>query len=141
MTDPTEAAREFVDRINRHDVRGLTQLMTPNHRLIDPGGMVVAGPEQLQAAWHGYFQIVPDYWITIEHTFTQGHTVMLVGRAGGTYAPDGRLSPTGRWQVPAAWRAVVQEGCVAEWQVYADNGPLRTLMQRAQGSRSGAGAV
>jgi len=30
--------------------------------------------------------------------------------------------------VPAAWLAVVKDGLVAEWRVYADNQPLRKLM-------------
>jgi limonene-1,2-epoxide hydrolase len=30
--------------------------------------------------------------------------------------------------VPAAWRAIVQNGKIAEWRVYADNQPLRKLM-------------
>jgi ketosteroid isomerase-like protein len=141
MTDPAETARQFVARINQHDVAGLIQLMTAGHRLIDPGGAVVTGREHLQAAWRGYFQMIPDYWVAVDHTLTQGDTVVLVGRAGGTYAPDGLLSPARRWQVPAAWRAVVQAGAVAEWQVYADNEPLRALMQAERPSSTGGGAV
>ena len=141
MTNPTDTAREFVARINQHDLAGLIQLMTPDHRLIDPGGVVVTGREHVQAAWRGYFQMVPDYWIALDQTLTEGDTVVLIGRAGGTYAPDGRLSPARRWQVPAAWRAVVQGGAVAEWQVYADNEPLRALMLGERESSSGADAV
>jgi ketosteroid isomerase-like protein len=103
MSDPAQTAHEFVARINRQDV---PELMTPDHRLIDAGGAVVAGLEQLRAAWRGYFRMVPDYWIALDDTLTQGDTVVLVGRAGGTYAPDGQLSPERRWQVPAAWRRV-----------------------------------
>ena len=41
---------------------------------------------------------------------------------------DSALGPNGFWEVPAAWRAVVQDGKIAEWRVYADNQPLRKLM-------------
>jgi ketosteroid isomerase-like protein len=128
MTDPAHTAHEFVARINRHDVPGLTQLMTPDHRLIDPGGSVVAGLERVAAAWHGYLGMVPDYRIALDDTLVREDTVVLVGRAGGSFAPDGHRAPERRWQVPAAWRALVRAGRVAEWQVYADNEPLRALM-------------
>jgi ketosteroid isomerase-like protein len=141
MTDSIEPARQFVARINRHDVAGLIELMTAGHRLIDPGGAVVTGREHLQAAWRAYFQMIPDYWIAVDHALAQGDTVVLVGRAGGTYAPDGQRSAARRWQVPAAWRAVVRTGAVAEWQVYADNEPLRAIMRAEHASSTGAGAV
>lgn len=141
MTDPTDTARQFVARINQHDLAGLSQLMTPSHRLIDSGGVVVTGREHVQAAWRGYFRMVPDYWIALDDMLTRDDTVVLIGRAGGTYAQDGQLSPARRWQVPAAWRAVVKGGAVAEWQVYADNEPLRALIIGEQKSGSGAGAV
>jgi ketosteroid isomerase-like protein len=128
MTDTSRTAHEFVARINRHDVDMLADLMAPDHRLIDPGGAVVAGLERLRAAWRAYFEMIPDYWIEVDDTLTHGDRVVLVGRAGGTYAPDGHLSPARRWQVPAAWRAVIRAGRVVEWQVYADNAPLRDLI-------------
>lgn len=137
MNAHTLVAHDFVARISRHDVASLMGLMTPDHRLIDPGGAVVSGLERLRTAWQSYFDMIPDYWITVEETLAHDDTVMLVGRAGGTYAPDGRLLPAHRWQVPAAWRAVVRDGRVAEWQVYADNEPLRIIMAGEQRTRPG----
>jgi hypothetical protein len=32
------------------------------------------------------------------------------------------------WNAPAAWRAVVRDGLIAEWQVYADNQSARKIM-------------
>lgn len=128
MSDPTITVREFVARINRHDLPGLLQFATSDHRFIDAAGVVVTGRDELRAAWQGYFRMVPDYWIAIDKSLAQNDIVLLVGRAGGTYAPDGLLSPARRWQVPAAWRAVVRADRVAEWQVYADNEPLRAVM-------------
>jgi hypothetical protein len=34
-----------------------------------------------------------------------------------------------RWETPAAWRAVVVDGLVAEWRVYTDNEPMRERMR------------
>ena len=48
-------------------------------------------------------------------------------------AINGRTSPTytgpkKSWRIPAAWRAVVRDGQIAEWQVYADNKPVYELL-------------
>jgi len=51
--------------------------------------------------------------------------------AQGTYSPDGRLRAESRWETPAAFRAFVEDGLVAEWRVYADNEPLRQKMRKA----------
>jgi limonene-1,2-epoxide hydrolase len=57
--------------------------------------------------------------------------VVMLGKARGTYSTDGTLKAENRWETPAAWRAVVEGGLVAEWRVYADNEPMRELMRRA----------
>ena len=44
-------------------------------------------------------------------------------------APGGELRAENRWETPAAFRAVVEDGLVAEWRVYADNEPMRRLMR------------
>jgi len=65
MTDPSETVQASVARINDQDVAGLLALMTPDHRLIDPGGEVVTGVENVQQAWDGYFRMVPDYCVRV----------------------------------------------------------------------------
>jgi ketosteroid isomerase-like protein len=138
MRDPVPPVHDFVAAINRHDVAGIVELTTPDHQFIDALGAVVAGRERVRTAWQGYFTMIPDYRIDLDDTLAHRDTVVLVGRAGGTYAPDGRLTETRRWQVPAGWRAVVREGRVALWQVYADNEPLRAIIARERGASSDA---
>jgi ketosteroid isomerase-like protein len=125
-----DVAKEFVAVINRHDVDAIRGLMTEDHRFIDSGGMVIVGREEMRKAWIGYFNIVPDYLITISEVFTSGSTIVLVGIASGTYSSDGNLKPQDHWQTPAAWRAVVARGKIKEWQVFADNEPIRKIMRR-----------
>jgi hypothetical protein len=33
-------------------------------------------------------------------------------------------------QMPAAWRARISGSLIAEWRVYADNDPIRQIMNR-----------
>jgi ketosteroid isomerase-like protein len=128
---PLDTVHRFVDRINAHDITGLTALMAPDHRFVDSLGATVENRERMREGWHQYFQMVPDYRIDIARSFADGGEVALFGSARGTYSRDGQLSSTDAWQTPAAWRAIVRDGLVAEWQVYADNEPIRERMRRA----------
>jgi ketosteroid isomerase-like protein len=128
MTNRTESvAAAFAGAISRQDVNALVELMTPEHRFIDTMGGVTEGREVMRAGWAGYFRMVPDYAIDIEETYCAGPVVVMLGVVGGTYAPDGQLTAENRWQTPAALRAVIEDGKVAEWRVYADNEPMRRL--------------
>jgi len=129
MSDSAEsAAQAFVRAINRQDVAGLVELMTPGHRFVDSLGAVVEGREAMRAAWAGYFRLVPDYSIAVEDICCDGPLVVMLGVARGTYSPDGKLRAENWWETPAAFRAWVEDGLVAEWRVYADNEPIRQKM-------------
>jgi ketosteroid isomerase-like protein len=131
MTNLTESvAVAFAGAISRQDVDALVELMTPGHRFIDALGGVTEGRETMRAAWTGYFRMVPDYAIEIEETFCAGPVVVMLGVARGTYSADGQLLAENRWQTPAALRAVIEDGKVAEWRVYADNEPMRRLIAK-----------
>jgi uncharacterized protein (TIGR02246 family) len=128
--EPEVVALAFVKAINRQDVDALVELMTPNHRFIDSLGGVTKGRDAMRAGWTGYFRMVPDYAIDIEETYCAGPVVVMLGVVGGTYAPDGQLAEGNRWQTPAALRAVIEDGKVAEWRVYCDNEPMRQLIAK-----------
>jgi ketosteroid isomerase-like protein len=129
MTDsPKLVAHAFVRAINSQDVNGLSELMTDRHRFVDSLGNVVEGHEKMQAGWAAYFLMVPDYRISLEETYQDGPVVVMIGVAEGTYAPHGELKPENRWKTPAALRAVIENGKVSEWRVYADNDPIRRRM-------------
>jgi ketosteroid isomerase-like protein len=133
MTDeqsPLDLIETFVDTINRHEVDGIVRLLHPDHVFTDSLGRTVRGAESMRAAWQDYFAIVPDYWIRVEHGVLAPEYIALFGEAGGTLAVAGQLREESKWQSPAAWRAVVIDGQVAEWEVYADNEPLRALMRK-----------
>ncbi len=131
MKDSVESvAKAFVEAINHHDVAALADLMSGEHRFVDSLGNTVEGRDKMRAGWAAYFRMVPDYSIAIEETHGAGPVAVLLGSAQGTYTAGGELREENRWQTPAAFRAVVDDGRVAEWRVYADNEPIRRLMAR-----------
>jgi len=123
-----QVAFEFVDCINRHDVSGLVGLMTEDHRFVDGLGQIVSGREAMAKGWAGYFAWFPDYAIQLEQILAEADQVAVFGNALGTYAVNGKLLTENHWQIPAAWKAVVRDGQVAEWRVFADNEPVWKIL-------------
>jgi ketosteroid isomerase-like protein len=127
-------AERFVTAINRHDVAAILELMTEEHRFVDSLGAELRGRADMKKAWEGYFKMVPDYAITITEIFASGTTVVLIGEVSGTYVSlPGQIRPENHWMSPAAWRAMISGSKVAEWQVFADNEPMRKVMRRQAG--------
>jgi ketosteroid isomerase-like protein len=120
---PEEIFTQFVAAINRHDVPALATLMAAGHIFIDSLGRRVEGAASMQAGWRGYFAMCPDYWIRTGNVMAEDSVVLAVGEAGGSI--DGVA-----WQTPAAWKAVIREGKIMEWQVFADNKPVYEILAK-----------
>jgi limonene-1,2-epoxide hydrolase len=127
-----EVALSFVSAINRQDVEELASLMAADHVFIDSGGSAIHGREKMREAWAQYFQMFPDYAVEVRRTFESGASVGLFGAARGTYAPDGKLDASRRWEVPAAWEAEVRGGEIALWRVFADLEPVLRIVRAAE---------
>ncbi len=125
---PIEIVLWFLEKINAHDVEGICSLMTSDHIFIDGLGNRFGGIENLRKGWASYFHWFPDYAISHEDVLGSGLIVLLTGSARGTYAVGGNLPTENHWEVPAAWKAVVRNGQIAEWHIYADNQPVRKIM-------------
>jgi ketosteroid isomerase-like protein len=125
---PVAIVLQFIDRVNAADVDGLCALMTEDHVFIDGLGNRAVGREKLRPGWKSYFAWFPDYRISHEEIFEDHNVVALFGSASGTYAVNGKLPKENHWEIPAAWKAVVRNGLIAEWQVYCDNQPVRKLL-------------
>lgn len=81
-----QIAEQFVVAINAHNIEGIVALMTRDHRFTDSLGNVVEGRESMRGGWAAYFEMVPDYNLTIEKRFVAAENteeVVLVGMAYG----------------------------------------------------------
>jgi ketosteroid isomerase-like protein len=124
---PLEVAMDFVKRINSGDVNALCELMTEGHIFQDALGKRIIGRETMRQGWTMYFKLVSNYQVHAVEFFQTGDRLAILGTASGRYTGGGEAN-NNFWEVPAAWLAVVKDGLVAEWRVYADNQPLRKLM-------------
>jgi len=125
---PVDVVLAFMNRINAADVDGLCALMSEDHVFVDGLGNRLQGREAMRKAWACYFRMFPDYRVSHEEIFSHDDVVAAFGRAEATYAVGGKLPKENHWSVPAAWRAVVRNGLITEWQVYADNQAARRIM-------------
>jgi ketosteroid isomerase-like protein len=126
--EPMAVVLDFMERINSGNVDSICAAMTEDHVFVDPLGAKIEGRETLREGWKMYHQMIPDYLVSHEEILAKDDTVVVIGTARGTYAPDGKVAKENFWEVPAAWKAVVREGKIASWQVFADNQPVRKLM-------------
>jgi hypothetical protein len=120
---PAEIFKNFVSAINAHDVAALAALMSPDHLFLDSLGNRVAGAARMQLGWRGYFAMCPDYRIQIDQLLSELGTILAVGEAGGTI-------DSVPWRTPAAWKAIIRDGAVVEWQVFADNKPVYEILAK-----------
>jgi len=122
-TEVKTVLEKFVVRINVHDPIRIIALCTADHVFIDSLGSRVSGHERLQRAWADYFALFPDYHIEVVSVALQDMLVLACGFASGTHRASQKS-----WRIPAAWRAIVRDGQIAEWQIYADNKPVYELL-------------
>jgi ketosteroid isomerase-like protein len=127
-TSAESIAHAFVRAINRQDAEQVAALMSPAHRFVDSLGKVIEGREKMREGWAAYFRMVPDYSVAIEEVYPSDPVVIMIGVAQGTYSRDGKLHSENRWQTLVAIRALVEDGLVAEWRVFADNEPIRKII-------------
>jgi limonene-1,2-epoxide hydrolase len=115
-----EVVRSFIAAINRQDVPALSKLMTEQHTFVDSSGRSESGCERMTIGWTEYFRMFPDYRIVVESMLQDSELIAVFGSASGTYRGRRGLVPENRIEMPAAWKAVVENGKIAHWQVYAD---------------------
>ena len=135
---PVETVLAFLDAINSDDADKVAEWITEDHVFIDTLGNSLQGREKMRAGFRGYYAMCPDYRISREDIFHNGDIVALFGRAGGTIRVNGELLPENTWQIPDAWRAVVRDGLIREWRVYADNKPVNDILAKSPSKQPGA---
>ncbi len=128
--NPIDLVLKFEQLINSHNVEAVCALLTPDSVFVDSLGNRVKGAQKMRPAWEGYFKMVPDYSITHSEILSNGDTVAMFGSAQGTFSKDGQLKKEDSWKTPAAWHAVIKDGKIAMWQVFADNEPIRAVMRK-----------
>lgn len=130
MEEPISVVLKFEQAINSRSVEAVCGLLTPDSIFVDSLGNQIQGTAKMRSAWEGYFKMVPDYAISHSDIFALGDIVAVFGSAQGTFSKESAPRREDFWKMPAAWRAVVKDGKIARWEVFADNEPLRAIMRK-----------
>ena len=110
----------FVLQINDHNVDGIIALMSDDFIFTDAQGIHFEGKEKLKKSWEAYFKMFPDYKITINNSSENATVFLASGTAEGTYGGARNASGDNYWNIPAAWRAEIDNAKVKSWQIFAD---------------------
>lgn len=126
--DTRQTVEAFVAAINAGNAEAIGALMSEDHIFIDSLGNARTGRAQMVEDWRAYLALFPDYRMTVQRMLTHKGEALLYGRAAGTLHRDGKAVVSGEWEIPAAWRAAVEDAHVTVWQVFADNKPVYVLL-------------
>jgi peptidase E/ketosteroid isomerase-like protein len=128
--DSINTVKEYISRINSHDINGLLEMTDDDAVFIDSMGINTTGKYEMQNAWEVLLSFFPDYTVEIKDMISRNGTVAVFGKAKGTLATDGNILEENKFEIPASWTAIVKEGKIAKWRVYADNQPVRKLIEK-----------
>ncbi len=131
--------KAFIAAINRHDPSALSNLMTEDHTFVDSAGRIQSGRESMTDGWRQYLRMFPDYEIHVERLLADRALMAVFGSASGTYNGKRGLVAENRISMSAAWKALVENGKIKLWQVYADwtEGSKIIAQDKSTGSTDG----
>lgn len=129
------AVKTFIAAINSQDLAALSTLVSDDHQFVDSGGATVAGREPMLAGWRRYFALFPDYRIKADSVLQSGVVVAVFGSWSATYARKEGPVAGNAVGGPAVWRALVEDGRIKTWQVYADHTKTTEVMKRSEAPR------
>jgi ketosteroid isomerase-like protein len=111
---------EFVDFINKHNLEGMYELMSDDHTFIDAHNNSITGKDKMKTSWQFYFEWFPDYTIEVSDIIQGGSCSAVFGFANGTYRNLHNPEKSNHFHLPAAWRVIIENDKIKQWQVYAD---------------------
>jgi hypothetical protein len=130
LSESVEVVIRFITAVNNRNVDSIAELISEDHQFKDSLGNTFRGKDVMIKGWRNYLLLFPDYKIEVDEIYRTENKVMFTGKASGTYLSAGELSKENHWEIDAAWRAVVENGKVKEWQVFGDNKPVYDIIER-----------
>lgn len=120
--DVVETASRFVEYINRQKMEKLAEMMTEEHRFVDPSGDAYVGRGLMEEGWADYFQMCPDYIIHVSDFHQQGNRVFLMGQTTGSHLD---LPWREEFRDKVIWTANIERQQLAQWKIVADTPDVR----------------
>lgn len=129
LSESVEIVIRFITAINSHNIDLISKLISDDHKFTDSLGSIYRGKDLMTRGWTNYLKLFPDYKIDIDEIYNDGDKIMFTGKASGTYLAD-KDTKENHWEINAAWRALVINDKIKEWQVFGDNKPVYEIIER-----------
>lgn len=130
LSESFEIVIRFITAINNQNLDSIAGLLSDDHNFTDSLGNVFRGKEIMIKGWKNYFQLFPDYKIDLGEVYSNENKVVFIGKASGTYKLGEDSSSRNHWEINAAWRALVVDNKIKEWQVFGDNKPVYEILNK-----------
>jgi len=130
LSESIEPVIRFITAINNGNVDLISEMISEDHKFTDSIGNVFRGKEVMLKGWMNYLSMFPDYKIDLDEIYDNENKVMFTGKASGTYSLSKEEVGENHWEINAAWRALVEDGKIKEWQVFGDNKPVYEIIER-----------
>ena len=130
MSAENKVVLEYIKAINSFDLETMSQHMHEDHMYIGSEGSVTCGKKCMLKTWETFFNMFPDYTITVEHIINSGNLVAVFGSIIGSY--NGLKGPhiANKVSGPAAWKIIVEDQSIKLWQEYSDNTEMTRLIEK-----------
>lgn len=130
LSESIELVIRFITAINSRNIDLISDMISENHKFTDSLGNIFRGKEVMTNGWTNYLHLFPDYKISVDEIFNNENKVMFAGKASGTYISSEDSAEENHWEIIAAWRALIENGKIKEWQVFGDNKPVYEIIER-----------
>lgn len=130
----TQFVLDYIRAINAANIDAISNLMTEDHVFVDSQNNKVIGKTAMTDAWIAFYKLFPDYHIEVNETVCKNDIVMVTGIASGTYKNLKHEDMETSWIVPACFKAIVKDGKIELWQIFADMSKAYEIVKRYSGS-------
>ena len=130
LSESVEIVIRFITAINNRNFNLLSNMISEDHKFTDSLGNIFRGKDVMTTGWKNYLHLFPDYKIEVDEIYENENKIIFTGKASGTYSSQGELSKENHWEKNAAWKALVLNGKIKEWQVFGDNKPVYEIIER-----------
>ena len=115
-----EIITKFVDAINTKNLSEIDNLSHENFKLIDAHKNEISGKTIIIASWKKYFELFPNYHISISEILENSTINVILGEASAGYFSHKFNKIINNWNIPIAIKAIVYNKQIIEWQIFAD---------------------
>ncbi len=119
MTDQEkkDVTLNYIETLNRHDLEGLSQIITFDHKFSGVDGEVRQNRRSVMSGWEAFFKMCPDYCVHVSDFLEVGEDVILTGRTSSGQPSKARSE---EFDQKLLFKSSLRGGKVSEWIVLKD---------------------